>query len=365
MLAFPSPVVLICKHYSQLADACMENSDKNESKAIGGFARAEVLSPSKRSEIAKKAASVRWGTDMPLATHEGEFRIGDSSISAAVLQNGKRVLTQATFLRALGRSRSPKAGTGVLSNVDGLPFFLQADVLKPFINKDLLESTAPQFFKQKSGKQSVGYDANLLPMVAEVYLQMRDSFAAQGKQVPKQYQHIVTACDTLMRGLARVGIVALVDEATGYQEIRDRLALQKILDQYLTEEKAKWAKTFPDDFYKKLFRLKGWNYDPASVKRPGVIGHYTNDIVYDRIAPGVLSKLKDLNPKTEKGYRKDKNHQFFTTDHGLPELKLHIDKVMFLMDAAGANWSLFKSLLKNAAPKMGDSMPLDFDNAKD
>lgn len=338
----------------------MDNSGKDESKVIGGRARASALTPEQRREIAKKGAAARWGSEILQATHEGEFKIGDSSISAVVLLNGKRLLTQSTFLKALGRSRSPKAGTGILSNVDGLPFFLQAEVLKPFINKDLLESTAPMSFREKSGKKSVGYDAQLLPMVAEVYLQMRDSFLAQGKSIPKHHQHIVSACDILIRGLARVGIVALVDEATGYQEIRDRLALQKILDKYLTEEKAKWAKTFPDDFYKKLFRLKRWAYDPASVKRPGVIGHYTNDIVYDRMAPGIVSRLKDLNPKTEKGYRKDRNHQFFTSDHGLPELKLHIDKVMFLMDAAGTDWELFKGLLKNAAPKQGDSMQLDF-----
>jgi hypothetical protein len=339
------------------------SKSKSPRGARGGLARAEALTPDQRSEIARNAAMARWESDVPQATHEGTFNIGDSSISAAVLKNGARILTQATFLRAIGRSRSPKAGTGVLSSVDGLPFFLQADVLQSFISEDLLSSTAPVFFMEKSGKKSAGYRAELLPMVAEVYLQMRDSFLAQGKVVPRQYQHIVSACDILIRGLARIGIVALVDEATGYQEIRDRLALQKILDQYLTEEKAKWAKTFPDDFYKKLFRLKRWAYDPSSVKRPGVIGHYTNDIVYDRLAPGVLGKLKELNPKTDKGRRKGKNHQFFTADYGLPELKNHLDKVMFLMDAAGNDWELFKSLLKNAAPKQGDSLPLDFDEA--
>jgi len=335
---------------------------KIKGKAKGGIARAESLSPEKRSEIAKKAADARWGEDIPQATHEGEFNIGDSSISAAVLPDGKRLLTQATFLRALGRSRSPKAGTGVLSTVDGLPFFLQAEVLRPFINNELIESTPPMFFRGKTGKKSAGYDAKLLPMVAEVYLQMRDAHLAQGKVVPKQYQHIVWACDTVMRGLARVGIVALVDEATGYQEVRDRHALQQILDKYLTAEKAKWAKTFPDEFYKKLFRLKGWPYDP--VKRPGVIGHYTNDFIYDRLAPGALKKLKELNPKTDKGHRKDNHHQFFTQDYGVPELKSHLEKVMFLMDAAAGNWELFKSLLQNAAPKQGDTLPLDFGNAE-
>lgn len=104
-------------------------------------------------------------------------------MSAAVLANGKRLLTQATFLRALGRSRSPKAGTGVLATVDGIPFFLQADVLKPFITEDLLSSTTPIFFKEKTGKRCVGYDANLLPMVAEVYLRFRDACLADGKSV--------------------------------------------------------------------------------------------------------------------------------------------------------------------------------------
>jgi len=77
-------------------------------------------------------------------------------------------------------------------------------------------------FRLKNGQKAVGYDAALLPMVCEVYLKLRDSFLRDGKPVPTQYSHIVDACDILMRGLAHVGIIALVDEATGYQEIRDR-----------------------------------------------------------------------------------------------------------------------------------------------
>jgi len=336
---------------------------KNESKVIGGNARRDSLTPEERSNIAKKAASARWESEMPQATHEGEFKIGDSSISAAVLPDGKRLLLQSTFLRALGRSRSPKAGTGVLSTVDGLPFFLQAEVLNPFINNELAESTKPVFFRTKSGKKTAGYDAKLLPMVAEVYLQMRDSHIAQNKSVPKQYQHIVWACDTVMRGLARVGIVALVDEATGYQEIRDKKALEQILDKYLTEEKAKWAKTFPDDFYKKLFNVRGIPYDPTTTKRPGFIGNDTNFIIYDRLAPGILRKLHELNPKTEKGHRKDKHHQFFTQDYGLPELKSLVEKVMFLMDAAGTgNFKMFKVMLQKAAPLQGSTIQLDLND---
>jgi hypothetical protein len=75
-------------------------------------------------------------------------------------------------------------------------------------------------------------------MVCEVYLKFRDSYTKNAGKVPSQYRHIVAACDTLMRGLAKVGIVALVDEATGYQKIRDRDALQAILEKVLRKELA-------------------------------------------------------------------------------------------------------------------------------
>jgi hypothetical protein len=107
----------------------------------------------------------RWDSGVPQAEFEGDFKIGEKLISAAVLPNGKRLLLQSTFLQALGRSRSPKAGTGVLSTVDGLPFFLQAEVLKPFISEELSQSTTPIFFRSKNGKRMVGYDAELLPIV--------------------------------------------------------------------------------------------------------------------------------------------------------------------------------------------------------
>lgn len=109
--------------------------------------------------IARKGALARWDADIPQATHEGVIEIGDAQIFAAVLPSRKRLLTQATFLRALGRSRSPKAGTGVLSTVDGIPFFLQAEVLKPYISEGILKSTTPVFYRTKEGKKAVGYDA--------------------------------------------------------------------------------------------------------------------------------------------------------------------------------------------------------------
>src|SRR5262249_13364489 len=156
----------------------------------------------------------------------------------------------AAFLRALGRSRSPKAGKGVLSTVDELPFFLQAKSLKRFISEELAASTTPVFYIELNGNRSVGYDAELLPRVADVYMKLRDACAKEGRPIPATHARVVVACDILMRGLAHVGIVALVDEATGYQYDRARRALEEILEQFISKELLKWIKTFPDEFYR-------------------------------------------------------------------------------------------------------------------
>jgi len=56
------------------------------------------------------------------------------------------------------------------------------------------------------------------------------------------------ACDVLMRGLAHVGIVALVDEATGYQYDRASKLLKRFLSSSFSKELLRWAKTFPMSF---------------------------------------------------------------------------------------------------------------------
>ena len=107
-------------------------------------------------------------------------------------------------------------------------------------------------------------------------------------------------------------MIALVDEATGYQETRDRKALQSILDKYLCKELAAWSETFPDEFYKELFRLRGWQCRGMKINRPSVVGRYTNDIIYERLAPGILDELIERNPEDEKGQPKHRHHQWLT-----------------------------------------------------
>lgn len=318
----------------------------------GGKERARRLSASRRQEIAQAGAETRWGRGLPIATHDGEIVIGNTSIACAVLETTKRVLTQETFLEAIGRAKKAKAGTGSarFDVVDTLPPFLAADNLKPFISDALRESTTPVVYRTTRGQRAFGFDAALLPQVCEVYLKARDA----GELLPSQ-KHIVKACDILMRGLARVGIIALVDEATGYQADRDRDALVKILEAFVAKELRAWVRTFPPDFYKELFRLRGLQY-PAARNPPQYIGKLTNNIVYERLAPGVLVELRSKNPADDRGARRARHHQWLTGAIGHPKLLQHLSAVIALMKAS-SNYDEFIKMLDKALPRYED-MPL-------
>ena len=160
-----------------------------------------------------------------------------------------------------------------------------------------------------------------------------------------------------MRGLATVGVIALVDEATGYQKIREQRALATILKKSIDKELQPWTRTFDYQFYQQIFRLKGWT-GPQGAKKPSVIGHYTNDIVYARIAPGILEELKCVNPTVKPGRRASRHHQWFTPDLGHPKLREHLAAVIALMKAS-ANWSRFQSNLNRALPKINEAFEFD------
>ncbi|HEX6640990.1 MAG TPA: P63C domain-containing protein, partial [Thermoanaerobaculia bacterium] len=249
----------------------------NQSK--GGVERAKSLSSKDRREIARSGALARWGGSLPRAINEGSLVIGKTEIKAAVLSTGKRLISQESFLGALGRSR-PTAGTGSGQMGEGgtgnLPPFLAAANLKPFISDELLESTTPIMFIPKNGGRAFGFDALLLPKVCEVYLKLNDA----GATLPPQ-RHIVKAAYTLMRGLAHVGIIALVDEATGYQEARAKDELIKILEQYISPELLPWVRKFPEEFFREIYRIHGWEYKPGTTKRTPQVGKLINKYVYE------------------------------------------------------------------------------------
>lgn len=94
---------------------------------------------------------------------------------------------------------------------------------------------------------------------------------------------------------------------------------------------------------------------------PSLVGKLTNDLVYQRLAPGVLDELTKLNPKTTKGTRRHRHHQWLTRDVGHPRLREHLSAVVALMKAS-AKWEDFKRMINRALPKY-EYLPL-FDQPK-
>jgi hypothetical protein len=317
-------------------------------KAKGGIARAAALSSEQRREIARGAAISRWAKDLPRAIAAGVLRIGDVNIACAVLDDEKntRVLTQDGFLVAIGRSKRPSSTAS--SVLDERPAFLRAANLQPFIIKNIRCSTTPIRFRPLKGGGSeglaLGFEADMLPEVCWVY----HDAAVADNLLPSQ-KHIADYCSVLLRGLTNVAITALVDEATGYQEIRDKKALQAILDQYLRKTLAAWAKCFPDEFYYNIARLRGWEWKGRKFNPPQIVAYYTNDFVYHRLAPNLVEELDRRNTVVE-SRRRAKHTQWLTEKVGHPALAQHLHAVMALMRAS-ASWDQFKSMIDIALPK--------------
>jgi len=292
--------------------------------------------------------------DIRESRHGGTIRINGREIPCFVLDDNTRVLSRSGVLQAIGRAPKAKGGRKYDEEFK-LPVFLTANNLKPFISKALIENSRPILFMHK-GRKMIAFKAELLTNVCEVFLD-----AEEAGKLDKRQIHIAQACKGLHRGFARLGIIGLVDEATGFQRVREGTALQDILNKYLQDYARKWAPTFPGDFWLKLIKVKGYpSY--VALKRPAFVGHWVNDIVYDRLAPNIRKKLNEVNPRLSSGHRKSKHHQHTTEEHGLPELKDHLIKVMTLMDAS-VNDTQFKRLLNRSLPKFDGTyeMPLEED----
>ena len=277
------------------------------------------------------------------ATHQGVLKIGDLELQCYNLKGGKRVFHKKALANAL--ALKSKGGSAFIRTVTRKNIWAELNE-----NARINIENPIEFRWLGNDLKFHGYEADTLIDVLE---------AIMSAKLTKTQQFLNIQAKVILAAVAKVGIIALIDEATGFQSIRNKDALQSILDKYLQTNARKWARTFPPEFWKKLVKIKGYDAYYA-IKRPAFVGHWVNDLVYSRLAPNILQKLKKINPKNEKGYRKNKHHQFTTADHGLPELKEHLIKIMTLMDAA-ANNAQFIRLLNRSLPRFNDTyeMPLD------
>ncbi len=206
----------------------------------------------------------------------------------------------------------------------------------------------PIKYKGADGRSLDGFKAELLPKVCNIYLDAR----RQGVLTAKQ-DHLVQQAEILLSALATTGIIAIVDEATGYQEIREKDALRKILEKFISPILLPYATRFPREFYLETYRLRGWDYTPIqqgkAAKTP-LLGKITNDVVYNRLVPGALNELNKVNPeRDEKGRLKHHHHRHLTEDQGVPTLDKHLASIVTIMKLSDS-WEDFYVKLNKIHP---------------
>lgn len=282
------------------------------------------------SEILK---ATYGATDKPL-------NINGIEIPCYVLEDGQRVLVQSGLLKSLGMSTggASKAGSRKIDE------FIDNSAIKPFINSELRHRVNHAInFKTPNGTNATGYEATILVDICDAVLQCKK----EGKLLKNQY-HIAEQAEMLIRSFAKVGIIALVDEATGYQYDREKDELQKVLSAYIAKELLPWQKRFPDEFYIEIFRLNGWDFTVNGIKkRPGVIGTWTKKLIYNLLPKGVLENLESKTPKSISGNKTARLHQSLTLDIGEPHLEKQLISVITLMNISDS-WNEF---LKNFGKK--------------
>jgi hypothetical protein len=293
------------------------------------------------------------------ADYKGELTLGDIVIPCAVLEDGTRVLNETNIIKnfgSMGGKNYRLRNKNDSNNENGpLPLFVASKALEPFISSTFDDGDLVPIEYTTDGENILkGYDATIFPKVCEVWLKAREHKTLQSSQLPKAMK-----AEILIRSLAKIGITALVDEATGYQYDREKEELQKILGFYISEEKRKWEKTFPDELYRQFFRLNGWDYTVNGIKnRPGVIGTWTNTYIYDQLPDGVREKLKEKVAKSKSGNDTERMHSYLTDD-GLDHLTNQIRDTIPLMRIAD-NFEEFKFLFQKSLERQSGQYELPF-----
>ena len=328
----------------------------DEQKKRSGRARAEALSPEVRSEIAKKAADTRWKAELPEVLCEGVLNLGVVSVLCYVTHDGQRLISGRGMQDALKL---------VDDNVPGqksgarLTRLLNNERLKPLIFKDKeMDHFSPIKVRWK-GKIINGHNAEMLADICEGMLEARKTMA---DKLTSRQAIVAAQCELLLRAFAKTGITALIDEATGYQKLRPADGLRSYFDVVLRKDLASWFKRFPDEFYENIYHLKGWDWPGMSKNRYSIVGNYTNDLIYERMLPGLPAEFDRRNPKNEKGYRAGKNQQLLD-ETGDKLFSQQMFTVIALQRAClnktGDKWAKFMRMMDDVLPKKREAQQLE------
>lgn len=264
--------------------------------------------------------------NMVSATHKGILPIGGLQLECYVLEDGRRVFHKRGMAKALGLKS--EGGNAFMKTLGGkkLGSEVAEDLLKKIEN--------PILFNAVGSDPAHGYEAEILVEVCKAVIRARD-----GGKLSKAQEPMARQAQAINNALAKVGIVSLIDEATGYQTERSPDALRLMVQAYIEQEKREWEKEFPDDFYITLNKVYGSSEyvkmqgGATVINKPQHFGNFTNKYVYGPLERGeVLKELQRLNPKIDaKGTRRERLHQFLSKGYGLEKLRAQRQEVLTML----------------------------------
>ncbi len=313
-----------------------EDFGSREAGKKGGKARAAKLTKEQRREIAQRAAAARWDkagkgepikgelvvdSGLPVAKYRGALDILGLDVPVYVLDNGVRVIGRTSFTETL---------TGIRGGGD-LEKYIGVSSLKPFIDKNLVLERFVSFrLPEVEGlqKQVKGLQADLAIDICRWFVDALEASIRPGSTVKltERQREMAVNASMFLASCAKVGLDALIDEATGYQYERAEDALQVKLRAYLEEEMRKWEPTFPNELWLEFARLTKWQ--GSVTKRPKYWGKLVMDLVYEYLDPDVAAWLRENAPTPQKGQN---YHQWLTGQYGL---KLLVELIWRLIGVA-------------------------------
>lgn len=260
---------------------------------------------------------------MPKALHQGQLRIGDIKLDCAVLNNGMRVLTATSIYEAFGSSPIEINSRLEVEEIK-LPLYFASKNLQSYINQDIISKLTPITYLDNK-QEKIAYIANLLPKLCELYLNARRG----GHLYTTQVKHAIQS-EILLSTLAQVGIMSLIDEATGYQHDRKHEALRILILEYIAVEFHKLLDSFPDSFFSELDWLY-YNSPTKSIKRPQIYAHFINKYIFEAIELGAFKSNLSIPNTASEGEYKTKFYHWLSRE-GKDMLLNKIYKVQELME---------------------------------
>lgn len=327
-------------------------------QSMGGDARAVRLSSEQRSKIAQEAAKARWQrartqVRIPTARNGGALNIGEVEIEAYVLDNGQRVISKRGIAKGLNlKSQGGNAFMRTMSRKG----------IQAALSPELMEKVErPLSFYGMRGELADGYEAETLIEVCDAIIEARN----RGKLAPSQF-FLARQAEIIFRSAAKLGIIALVDEATGYVD-KNRDEYRKIFDGFIRSEFRQWEKEFPDKFFDMIYRLYGLRRQiPDSSKHPRFFGHFIRRYIYYPLANSngaILENLEQHNPVVyDSGGRKRKFFQYLSDEIGMSAFRQHLWQVVGIGESVNDRQQFDRSFYRafpEAIPKK-DVDQLDF-----